>query len=68
MEHFAAQCGFCTPGMIMAAKALLDRNPNPTRDEVVEAICRQYLPLHRLRADHQRDPRRRRSSAARSRA
>ena len=28
MEHFAAQCGFCTPGMLMAAKALLDRNPN----------------------------------------
>jgi carbon-monoxide dehydrogenase small subunit len=38
MEGFAAQCGYCTPGMLMAAKALLDRNPNPTRDEVVEAI------------------------------
>jgi aerobic-type carbon monoxide dehydrogenase small subunit (CoxS/CutS family) len=33
-EHYAAQCGFCTPGMILAAKALLDENPNPTRDEV----------------------------------
>jgi carbon-monoxide dehydrogenase small subunit len=33
-EHYAAQCGFCTPGMIMAAKALLDENPNPTREEV----------------------------------
>ena len=39
MEHFAAQCGFCTPGMLMAAKALLDRNPSPTRADVVEAIC-----------------------------
>jgi len=33
-EHYAAQCGFCTPGMILAAKALLDENPNPTREEV----------------------------------
>jgi aerobic carbon-monoxide dehydrogenase small subunit len=38
MDHFAAQCGFCTPGMIMAAKTLLDRNPQPTREEVMEAI------------------------------
>ena len=38
MEQFAAQCGYCTPGMLMAAKALLDRNPSPTRAEVVEAI------------------------------
>src|ERR687894_1330392 len=38
MEHFAAQCGFCTPSMLMAAKALLDRNPAPNREEVVEAI------------------------------
>lgn len=37
-DHFAAQCGYCTPGMLMAAKALLDRNPSPSRDEVVEAI------------------------------
>lgn len=37
-EHYAAQCGFCTPGMLMSSKALLDRNPNPTREEVVEAI------------------------------
>jgi carbon-monoxide dehydrogenase small subunit len=37
-EHYAAQCGFCTPGMIMASKALLDRNPSPDRDEIVAAI------------------------------
>lgn len=40
----AVQCGFCTPGMIMSAKALLDRNPNPTSEEVRKAlhgnICR----------------------------
>ena len=34
----AVQCGYCTPGMIVAAKALLDRNPNPTEDEIREAI------------------------------
>ena len=51
MEHFAAQCGYCTPGMLMAAKALLDRNPTPARAEVVEAIsgnicrCTGYEPI-----------------------
>lgn len=34
----AIQCGFCTPGMIMAAKALLDRNPHPTKEEVRQAM------------------------------
>ena len=51
MEHFAAQCGYCTPGMLVSARALLDRNPSPTRDEVVEAIsgnlcrCTGYEPI-----------------------
>jgi carbon-monoxide dehydrogenase small subunit len=51
MEGFAAQCGFCTAGMLMAAKALLDRVPNPTRDEVIDAIsgnlcrCTGYEPI-----------------------
>ncbi|MGD9581409.1 MAG: (2Fe-2S)-binding protein [Vampirovibrionia bacterium] len=39
IEHHAFQCGFCTPGMIMSAKALLDKNPEPTREEVKEAIA-----------------------------
>jgi len=34
LEHAALQCGFCTPGFIVAAKALLDENPNPTETEV----------------------------------
>jgi len=38
VEHGAIECGFCTPGMVMSAKALLDENPNPTREEVREAI------------------------------
>lgn len=51
MEGFAAQCGFCTPGMILAAKTLLDRNPSPSRDEVIDAIsgntcrCTGYEPI-----------------------
>ncbi|MBW2056529.1 MAG: (2Fe-2S)-binding protein [Deltaproteobacteria bacterium] len=38
VEHGAIQCGFCTPGMIISAKALLDRNQRPSREEVREAI------------------------------
>ncbi len=38
-EHHAMQCGYCTPGFVVAAKALLDRNPNPTEDEVKEALA-----------------------------
>lgn len=38
MEQGAIQCGYCTPGFIMVAKALLDRNPNPTEEEVRTAI------------------------------
>jgi carbon-monoxide dehydrogenase small subunit len=51
MERFAAQCGYCTPGMLMAAKALLDRNPRPDREAVIEAIagnicrCTGYEPI-----------------------
>jgi carbon-monoxide dehydrogenase small subunit len=51
MDSFAAQCGYCTPGMLMAAKALIDRNPSPSKQEVVEAIsgnicrCTGYEPI-----------------------
>jgi aerobic-type carbon monoxide dehydrogenase small subunit (CoxS/CutS family) len=37
-EEGAAQCGYCTPGMLLAAKALLDANPRPTRGEIAQAI------------------------------
>jgi carbon-monoxide dehydrogenase small subunit len=51
VDGFASQCGFCTPGMIMSAEALLDRNPDPTREEVAEALsgnvcrCTGYEPI-----------------------
>ena len=35
-EHGASQCGFCTSGMILTSKALLEKSPNPSRDEIVE--------------------------------
>jgi carbon-monoxide dehydrogenase small subunit len=38
IEHGAVQCGYCTPGMILAAKALLDSNPQPSEEEVRMAI------------------------------
>jgi carbon-monoxide dehydrogenase small subunit len=44
IDEFAFQCGFCTPGMILAAKSLLDENPKPTREEIIHYmdgnICR----------------------------
>jgi carbon-monoxide dehydrogenase small subunit len=38
VDHGGLQCGFCTPGMIMSAKALLDQNPTPTEEEIKQAI------------------------------
>jgi aerobic carbon-monoxide dehydrogenase small subunit len=51
IEEFAFQCGYCTPGMILSAKALLDENPNPSYDEIVDYLdgnicrCTGYLPI-----------------------
>lgn len=39
VRHGAVQCGFCTPGFLMSAKALLDENPHPGREEIREAIA-----------------------------
>jgi len=53
LDDFATQCGYCTPGMIMVSKALLDRNPHPTREQIVEALsgnfcrCTGYEPIIR---------------------
>nr|MBC7245908.1 molybdopterin-dependent oxidoreductase [Chloroflexota bacterium] len=53
IEEGAIQCGFCTPGMLMASKALLDRNPDPTDEEIREALkdnlcrCTGYVSILR---------------------
>jgi len=38
IKHNAIQCGFCTPGMLMSSKALLERNPHPTEDDIRTAL------------------------------
>jgi aerobic-type carbon monoxide dehydrogenase small subunit (CoxS/CutS family) len=51
-ELGAAQCGYCTPGFLLAARALLDTNPNPTRDEIKDSLsgnlcrCTGYLKIY----------------------
>jgi len=42
IEQGAVQCGYCTPGMIMSAKALLDENPNPTEEEIRHALAGNF--------------------------
>lgn len=54
VEHTAFQCGYCTPGILMSAKALLDDNPTPTLEEIQEALagnhCRCITHYHVLEA------------------
>lgn len=38
VDHKGFQCGFCTPGMIMSARALLNKNPSPTEEEIIDAL------------------------------
>ena len=53
LDAYASQCGYCTPGMVMVAKALLDRNPAPTDDDIRQALtgnicrCTGYRPIVR---------------------
>jgi len=42
IDHTAFQCGFCTPGILMSAKALLNENPSPTEQDVKEALAGNY--------------------------
>jgi carbon-monoxide dehydrogenase small subunit len=54
IDHTAFQCGFCTPGILMSAKALLHENPSPTEEEVKEALsgnfCRCISHYHVVKA------------------
>lgn len=59
IKNYGFQCGYCTPGAVVTAKALLDRNPNPTDEEIIEALsgnlCRchtypRWLPAIRMAA------------------
>lgn len=54
VDYYAFQCGFCTPGIIMAARALLNKNPHPTREEIQDALsgnfCRCISHYHVLDA------------------
>jgi carbon-monoxide dehydrogenase small subunit len=51
IDHGAVQCGYCTPGLLMSAKALLDSNTDPTREEIIHAIhgtlcrCTGYIKI-----------------------
>ena len=64
VQHDALQCGFCTPGMVMACKALLDRNPDPTLDDIKDGLagnlckCGTYPKIFRAVQDAARAPRR----------
>ena len=42
LDHGAVQCGYCTPGWLMSAKALIDRNPRPDKQEVAEALAGNF--------------------------
>jgi carbon-monoxide dehydrogenase small subunit len=64
-ELGAAQCGYCTPGILCAARALLDRSPDPSRDAIREALsgnlcrCTGYIKIYEaveLAAKRRRDP------------
>jgi len=61
IDHTAFQCGFCTPGIILSSKALLDKKPSPTEDEIKQELaghfCRcgsQYLVLEAIKAQIKR--------------
>ena len=56
VEEGAVQCGFCTAGMLMAAKGLLDENPHPDRGRDPARDRRQSVSVHRLRANCQGYP------------
>jgi len=63
LSEGAVQCGFCTPGMILTAKALLEENPTPTKEEILRAIsgnlcrCTGYFKITKAITKMAREPR-----------
>ena len=57
VHHDASQCGFCTPGFVVAVRAFLDKNPKATEAEIRAGLERQPLPLRHLRQHHSGGPR-----------
>jgi len=57
VENDAQQCGFCTPGFVLASKALLDKNPNPTQEEITKGLggnlcrCGTYVGIRKTVSD-----------------
>ena len=51
VKHHCMQCGYCTPGFVVTAKALLDRNLDPTEEEIREALCWKICPGNRILCD-----------------
>ena len=57
VQHDALQCGYCTPGMIVASKALLDRNPSPTAEQIADGLsgnlcrCGTYVGIRKAVAE-----------------
>ena len=64
MNEHGLQCGFCTPGMMITARALLDESPDPTTSRDPRGNFRAAVPVYRLREHRARDPVGRRPSAA----
>ena len=53
VNHDAQQCGYCTPGFVVAVKGFLDKHPNPTEEDVEHGTGRQFVPLRNLRGNAQ---------------
>ena len=53
MDHHGLQCGFCTPGFLMLAVGVLEREPDISDDDLLDVLVVQPLPLHRLPEHHQ---------------
>ena len=58
MDHHGLQCGFCTPGFLMLAVGVLEREPDISDDDLLDVLVVEFVPLHRLPEHHQGGARR----------